>query len=81
MLEGYNFTKKIEVWDEWKYIRKGFGEGQIEIIDFHQNYFSGIYNIEILDHSRPKLVRLYSDSIEFTLREEYFSLRNPMIPH
>jgi hypothetical protein len=63
----------------WKYQRRGWFNGQVIIEDTVQGYFDGIYEIEILDHRRPQLMRLYSDSIEFYLREQYFSLDKPTI--
>lgn len=58
----------------WSYQRKGLFNGQIIIDDKLQNFFSGVYDIEILNHQRPVLVRLYSDSIEIFLKEQYFSI-------
>lgn len=67
--------------NNWEFKRNGF-DGQVEITDNNQKYFSGIYDIEIINYNHPKQIRLYSDSIEFILIEEQgFSLNNRMIPH
>ena len=63
----------------WKYRRRKLFQGQVEIYETSQGFFDGTYEIEIIDHRRPQLMRLYSDSIEFYLREQYFSLNNPTI--
>lgn len=63
----------------WKYKRNFFFDGEVEIYKTVQGYFDGIYQIEILNHNRPQLMRLYSDSIEFYLREQYFTLENPTL--
>jgi len=43
------------------------------------NIFKGVYEVEILDYRHPQLIRLYSDSVELYLREQYFTLENPTI--
>lgn len=63
----------------WKYRRRKLFQGQVEIYQTAQRFFDGTYEIEIIDHRRPQLMRLYSDSIEFYLREQNFSLENPTI--
>lgn len=63
----------------WKYRRTKWYHAQIEIYKTDQGFFDGIYEIEILDHRKPQLMRLYSDSIELYLREQYFSLEKPYI--
>ena len=71
-----NSTMKYSI---WKYERIDFFNGRILIDDRVQNFFTGAYEIEILEHQHPQLIRLYSDSIEFYLREQYFTLENPTI--
>lgn len=66
-------------YSNWRYQRKNLFQGQVIIDDAVQRFFDGTYEIEIIDHRRPQLMRLYSDSIEFYLREQYFSLENPTI--
>ena len=66
-------------YSNWRYHRKSLFRGQVVIDDTVQRFFDGTYEIEIIDHRRPQLMRLYSDSIEFYLREQYFSLENPTI--
>ena len=65
----------------WEFKRDGL-EGQVVITDNNQKYFSGTYDIEIIERTRPRLIRLYSDSLEFLLREEQgFSINRTVIPH
>ena len=65
----------------WKYYRIGLFEGQLEIYDSQQGILDGIYEIEILDHRKPNVMRLFSDSIAIICIEEYLSQDKPYILH
>lgn len=57
---------------DWKLKTIGFNNPVVELCCTEQAYFDGIYKIEVLDHSLPMYIRLYSDSITFYLRELSF---------
>ena len=63
----------------WRYRKKNFFDAEIEVINEMDNIFKGVYEVEILDYRHPQLIRLYSDSVELYLREQYFTLENPTI--
>lgn len=62
----------------WHYQRRNFTNGQV-VLDDAKGYLSGVYDIEVIKSGRPQLIRLYSDSIEIYLLQEYFSLDKPYI--
>jgi len=65
--------------NNWDYYRSSFFDGNFIFYDYKQEIFSGDYNIEILAHSTPKQVKLYSDSIELYLQRQVFTLENSTI--
>ncbi len=62
-----------------RFKRKNLFNLLLVIDDTEQRFFTGEYEIEILDHRQPQLVKLQSDSIIFYLRELYFSVENTTI--
>jgi len=54
----------------WQYYRTGWFDGNIKF-NVENNRFAGKYAIDVLGHQHPKVIRLYSDSIELYLKEEY----------
>lgn len=64
----------------WQYRRRNFMNGLVIIEDLNQNIFDGTYEIEILDHREPKIIRLRSESIDIYLQAtERFTLDNQTI--
>jgi hypothetical protein len=60
------------VFDKWIFYKKDLVGGYIEIIDSNQNgFFSGIYNIENISTISSKRIRLYSNTIEFILVNDF----------
>jgi len=71
--------KKTKKKNNWDYYRSSFFDGNFVFYDYKQEIFSGDYQIEILAHSTPQLVKLYSDSISLYVQRQVFTLENPTI--
>jgi len=64
-------------YSQWDYKRRGFFDGIIEIKDFEQSIFNGVYEVEILDHSIPKKIKLSSFKVDIYLEGiKGFTLEN-----
>ena len=56
------------IYSRWEHTRRDFINGQVTIDDMNQGLFDGTYEIDIIDHQKPQLIKLSSDRINLYLR-------------
>lgn len=75
----FKFPYPLE-FDVWRYIKKDESEGVLVIEDKLQNFFSGNYEIKVIEGGKPKKVLLQSDFMDIYLVDRVFSIRELSIP-
>lgn len=55
---------------DWQFFNSGFLDGQIMITNSQEVEFNGVFEIDVLHRSFPKILRFYNNEIQFVISEK-----------
>lgn len=80
-INGFERVREIHVNDlpAWEYSRNRNLDGELRVINAYHEVYNGVYEIEYVKNTKPKLVHLYNDRVSIVCEETYMSLEKPYI--